>query len=230
MTENIQDENIFLPPQAPASLTVPVYKHDGSTTGEQIDLDPRVFGLERNDHVLYLAVKTEMTNKRQGTRATKTRAEVSGGGKKPWKQKGRGGARAGSNRSPVWRHGGTIFGPKPIDFQMKLPHKVKVLARKVALSLKAYAGDIKVVADIEMAAPKTRTIADMLGALKMNSTSVLFLLNGNQPIVVKSCRNIPRVEVRDSITASTFDILKARQLVISRSALDSLVKGLVSEK
>lgn len=232
MTDNIPQEesNIFLPHLAPVSLKLPVYKHDGSTTGEEVELDPRLFGLERNDHVMYLAVKTEMTNRRQGTRKTKTRAEVSGGGRKPFKQKGRGGARAGSTRSPIWRHGGTIFGPKPIDFQMKLPHKVKILARKVALSIKATSGDIKVVTDIDMAAPKTSTMATLFGNLKVDKASLLLLINGYHPTVVKSCRNIPRVEVRECISASTYDILKARQLIISRSALDSMVKGLVSEK
>jgi len=217
-------------PETPVSLKLPVYNMSGSATGEEIELDPRLFGLERNDHVLYLAVKAELTNRRQGTRATKTREFVSGGGKKPWKQKGRGTARSGSNRSPVWRHGGTMFGPKPTDFEMKLPIKVKRLARKVALSVKAQSGAIRLLSDVSLPEPRTRAMADMLTKFAISGGSVLLLVDGNQPVVVKSCRNIPKFEVRDGVNASTYDILKARQLLISRSALDSMVKGLVNEK
>lgn len=209
-------------------LILPVLSKEGTPTGETVELDPRLFGLERNDHVLYLAVKTEMTNRRQGTRSTKDRSEVSGGGKKPWKQKGRGGARSGSNRSPVWRHGGTIFGPKPVDFQMKLPHKVRILARKVALSSKAQTGAISIITDLDMPKPATKEIATMLNKMSANGTAVLLMVDGYNPMVVKSCRNIPRMEVRDGMTASTYDILKARRLLISRSALESLTKGLTA--
>lgn len=210
-------------------ISLPVKRLDGTPTGENVELDPRLFGLPRNDHVMYLAVKVELSNRRQGTHATKTRDEVSGGGKKPWKQKGRGGARAGSNRSPVWVGGGTMHGPQPHDHLMKLPVKVKRLARRTALSVKAQKGLVEVIEDLKFDIPRTKAIADGLKSLNAAGQSALILVDGNNPSVFKSCRNIPRVAVRDSLGASTYDILRARRLIISRSALNSLSKGLASE-
>lgn len=212
------------------SLKLPVMRLDGSSTGETVELDPRLFGLERNDHVLYLAVKTEMTNRRQGTRAIKGRSYVSGGGRKPWKQKGRGTARSGSTRSPIWRGGGTMHGPQPIDFQMKLPRKVKRLARRVALSVKAQNQSITLLEDFDFEKPKTKNIAEMLGKFDANGKSSLLMINGNKPNILKSCRNIPRMEVRDSLTASTTDILRAVKVMICRTALNKLQEGLIDEK
>ena len=202
---------------------------DGTPTGETIELDPRLFGLERNDHVLYLAVKAELSNRRQGTHATKTRALVSGGGKKPWHQKGRGTARSGSTRSPIWRAGGTMHGPQPHDHLLKLPIKVKRLARRVALSVKAQSGCIDLVEDFDYNEPKTKRISDMLKNFKVDEKSALLLVDGYKPVIVKSCRNIPRLEVRESLNASTYDIMRARRVIISRAALGSLVGGLVHE-
>jgi len=162
-------------------ISLPVKRLDGSPTGETVQLDPTLFGLPRNDHVLYLAVKVELSNKRQGTHATKTRDEVSGGGKKPWKQKGRGGARAGSNRSPVWKGGGTMHGPQPHDHLLKLPYKVKRLARRTALSVKAQNGFIDIVEDFNFDAPRTKSVADALKALNVAGNSALILTNGNKP-------------------------------------------------
>jgi large subunit ribosomal protein L4 len=211
-------------------MKLPIYRTDGTPSGEEVELDPRLFGLPRNDHVLYLAVKTEMTNKRQGTHSTKTRSEVQGGGKKPFKQKGRGAARAGSSRSPIWRGGGIIFGPKPHDYNMKMPRQAKRLARKVALSVKAQSNSITVIQDFNLEQPKTKEIAAILKTFEANGMSALFIIDGHKPIVVKSCQNIPRLEVRNGIESSTYDILRARKLLITRSALDNLVKGLVNEK
>ncbi len=210
-------------------ISLPVRRLDGTPTGETIDLDPLLFGLPRNDHVMYLAVKVELSNKRQGTHATKTRDEVSGGGRKPKKQKGSGGARAGSNRSPVWVGGGTMHGPQPHDHLLKLPIKVKRLARRTALSLKAQKGFIDIVEDFNFETPKTKKIADALISFKTVGQSALILLDGNKPMVVKSCRNIPRLTVKDGLGASTYDILRARHLIISRSALNSLTEGLAHE-
>ncbi len=209
---------------------LPVRKIDGSPTGEQLDLDPRLFGLPRNDHVLYLAVKAEMTNQRQGTNSTKTRSEVRGGGRKPFRQKGRGAARAGTTRSPIWRSGGITFGPQPIDYSMKLPAKVKKLARKVAFSVKAQSGSIELLDDLTLDTPKTQTIANLLHNFEANGRSALLLTDKHDPVVVKSCRNIPRLVVRYCLNASTYDLLKARKVIICRSAVDSLVGGLVDEK
>jgi large subunit ribosomal protein L4 len=214
---------------APVSLKLPVKRLDGTLTGETIELDPRLFGLERNDHVLYLAVKAELSNRRQGTHATKTRALVSGGGKKPWHQKGRGTARSGSTRSPVWRAGGTMHGPQPHDHLLKVPVKVRRLARRVAFSVKAQSGCIDLVEDFDFNEPKTKRISELLKGLGAAEQSALLLVDGYKPLVAKSCRNIPRLEVRDGLTASTYDIMRARKVIISRAALGSLVGGLVSE-
>jgi len=211
------------------AVSLPVRRLDGSNTGESVALDPAVFGLPRNDHVMYLAVKAELANKRQGTHATKTRALVSGGGKKPWKQKGRGGARAGSNRSPVWKGGGTMFGPQPHYYLQTVPTKVKRLARRTALSVKAQGGFIDLVEDFDFNAPKTKRIFDALKAFEAAGQSALLLIDGSKPSVVKSCRNIPRFAVRDGMGASTYDILRARRVIITRSALNSLVGGLAGE-
>ncbi len=209
---------------------LPVYRTDGTPSGEEVELDPRLFGLPRNDHVLYLAVKTEMTNKRQGNHSTKTRSEVQGGGKKPFKQKGRGAARAGSSRSPIWRGGGVIFGPKPQDYNMKMPRKAKRLARKVALSVKAQSNSITLIQDFDFEKPKTKAIAAILKTFEANGLSALFIVDGHKPVVVRSCQNIPRLEIRNGIESSTYDILRARKLIITRSAYDSLVQGLINEK
>jgi len=207
-------------------ITLPLRRIDGSLTGENLTLDPRIFGVERNNHVLYLAVKTELTNQRHGTRATLTKGLVSGGGKKPFNQKGRGTARAGSSRSPVWRGGGTIFGPQPQTFSMKMPRKMKQLARRIAFSVKAAAGAIELVEDFKLDEPKTKRILEMLTKFSAAGKSALLLVEGYHPNIVKSCRNIPRVEVRESMNASTFDILRARKVIISRSALTGLHGGL----
>jgi len=212
-----------------AQISLQVKRLDGTPTGESVALEPTVFGLPRNDHVMYLAVKAELTNRRQGTVATKTRALVSGGGKKPKKQKGSGGARAGSTRSPIWKGGGTIFGPQPHYYFMDVPAKVKRLARKTALSVKAQGGLIDVIEDFDLETPKTKKLANVLIAFKAAGHSALLLLDGNRPVLVKSCRNIPRMTVRDGLGASTYDILKAQRLLITRSALNSLVGGLGSE-
>lgn len=209
-------------------VKLPVKRHDGTPTGEEVLLDPRIFGLPRNDHVMYLAVKAELTNRRHGTVATKTRALVSGGGRKPWKQKGRGNARSGSTRSPVWKGGGTMFGPQPHFYYMEVPAKVKKLARKTALSVKAQGGSVEIIEDISFDLPKTKRMSDLLKAFKVSGGSSLILVNGHQPVVVKSCRNIPKLEVRDGISASTCDIVKARHLLICKSALISL-GGLAGE-
>ena len=137
-------------------IKLPLRRLDGSLIGEDVELDSRVFGVPRNNHVLYLAVKAEMTNQRQGTRATLTKGLVSGGGRKPFNQKGRGTARSGSTRSPIWRGGGVIFGPQPQIFAMKLPQKVKRLARRIAFSVKCQAGAIDLVEDYQFEEPKTQ--------------------------------------------------------------------------
>ena len=154
-------------------MKLDVYKIDGTQEGTSVELAEDVFGIEPNDHVIYLAVKAYLANQRQGTHKTKERNEVSGGGRKPWKQKGRGTARSGSTRSPIWIGGGTIFGPKPRNYRQKLNKKVSRLARKSALSYKASANQIIVVEDFSYDVPKTNDFVKMLDSLKIAGKKTL---------------------------------------------------------
>ncbi len=203
-------------------MKLEVYKQDGTKSGETVELSKDIFEIEPNDHVLYLAVKAFLANQRQGTHKSKERSEVSGGGKKPWKQKGRGGARAGTSRSPVWVGGGTIFGPKPHTYKQKLNKKVLSLARKSALSYKAKANQIMIVEDFNLEAPKTKEISSMLNALKVKGKRTLLLTNGNQDNVYKSGRNISKVNVLEANKASAYDLLNNQVLLVQKSAVNLL--------
>jgi large subunit ribosomal protein L4 len=167
-------------------MKLDVLKVDGTQEGSSVDLVEDIFGIEPNDHVIYLAVKAYLANQRQGTHKTKERNEVSGGGRKPWKQKGRGTARAGSTRSPIWIGGGTIFGPKPRNYRQKLNKKVGKLARKSALSYKATANQIMIIEDFNYDVPKTTEFVKMLDSLKISGKKTLLLTNEHQENVYKS--------------------------------------------
>ncbi len=203
-------------------MKLEVYKTDGTKTGEQVELSKEVFEIEPNDHVIYLAVKAFLANQRQGTHKAKERSEVRGGGKKPWKQKGRGGARAGTTRSPLWVGGGSIFGPKPHSYRQKINKKVNALARKSALSYKAKANQIVVVEDFNYDAPKTKSFADLLNKLQITGKRALILTNGTQENVYKSGRNIEKVNVLEANKASAYDLLNNQVLVLQKSAVNLL--------
>ncbi|PKL83043.1 MAG: 50S ribosomal protein L4 [Ignavibacteriae bacterium HGW-Ignavibacteriae-3] len=203
-------------------MKLEVYKQDGTKSGETVELSKEIFEIEPNDHVLYLAVKAFLANQRQGTHKSKERSEVRGGGKKPWKQKGRGGARAGTSRSPIWVGGGTIFGPKPHSYRQKLNKKVLSLARKSALSYKAKANQIMVVEDFNLSAPKTKDIVSLLSALKVTGKRTLLLTNGTQENVYKSGRNITKVHVLEANKASAYDLLNNQVLLVQKSAVNIL--------
>lgn len=205
-----------------SKMKLEVYKTDGSKSGEQVDLSKNIFEIEPNDHVLYLAVKAYLANQRQGTHKAKERNEVSGGGKKPWRQKGRGGARAGSTRSPLWVGGGSIFGPKPRDYRQKLNKKVASLARKSALSYKAKANQIIVVEDFNYESPKTKDFVKLLSALQLKGKKTLLLTNGTQENVYKSGRNVERVSVLEANKASAYDLLNNQVLLVQKSAVNLL--------
>ena len=143
-------------------MQLKVYKIDGTVSGETIELPANIFEVEPNNHVIYLAVKSYLSGQRQGTHKTKGRSEVRGGGKKPWKQKGRGTARAGTSRSPVWIGGGTIHGPRPHTYKQTLSKKSARLARKSALSLKAKEGEIMIIEDLNFEKPKTKDFSSIL--------------------------------------------------------------------
>ena len=195
-------------------MTLDVYKIDGKTSGEKVELADSIFAVEPNDHAIYLSVKAYLANQRQGTHKSKERAEVRGGGKKPWKQKGRGGARAGTTRSPLWVGGGTIFGPRPRDYRQDLPKKVKRLARKSALSYKAKDQQLIVIEDFSLEKPKTKFFIKILEALKIDGKKVLMLTSAFSDQVYKSGRNVPKVKVLEANKASTYDILNNQVLVL----------------
>jgi large subunit ribosomal protein L4 len=203
-------------------MKLDVYKKDGTKTGEQIELSDDVFGIEPNDHVIYLSVKAHLANRRQGTHKTKERAEVRGGGKKPWRQKGRGGARAGTSRSPLWVGGGTIFGPRPRNYKVKLNKKVLRLARKSALSYKAKAEQILVIEDFDFEAAKTKEFATILNALNVAGKRTLLLTEGTKANVYLSGRNIPKINILEATKASTYDLVNNQVLLLQKSAVKQL--------
>ncbi len=205
-------------------MKLDVLKIDGKKSGKKVDLSDEIFGIEPNDHAIYLAVKSYLANQRQGTHKAKERSEVRGGGKKPWKQKGRGGARAGTTRSPLWIGGGTIFGPRPRNYRQDLPKKVKRLARKSALSYKVKDEQLILVEDFNFEKPKTKEFAGILESLNLTGKKILLLTNGTQEVVFKSGRNIPKTKILEAAKASTYDILNNQVLIIQESAVDVLLK------
>ena len=208
-------------------MKLEVYKQDGTKSGETIELSKEIFEIEPNDHVLYLAVKAFLANQRQGTHKSKERGEVHGGGKKPWKQKGRGGARAGTSRSPIWVGGGTIFGPKPHSYRQKLNKKVLSLARKSALSYKAKANQIMVVEDFNFDGPKTKEFISLLNALKVRGKRTLLLTNGTLENVYKSGRNVTKINILEANKASAYDLLNNQVLLLQKSAV-SLLENIIN--
>lgn len=201
-------------------MKIDILKIDGSKSGKKAELNPEIFGVEPNNHALYLYVKTYLANQRQGTSKAKERNEVRGGGRKPWRQKGRGTARAGSSRSPIWIGGGTIFGPKPKDYKSDLPKKVKKLARNSALSYKAKEKEIVVVEDFNFEQPKTKEMTQIIKSLQLEDKKTLLLTGKNDITLYKSGRNIPKFKVLDVSSASVYDIVNSKTLLVQQSALD----------
>ena len=183
-----------------------------------VELNDSIFGVEPNTAVVHEVVKNHLANCRQGTQSALTRAEVSGGGKKPWRQKGTGHARQGSTRAPPWTHGGIVFAPKPRSYSYVLNKKVKRLAMKSALSAKAAAGEIIVIDSIKMDSIKTKDFRAFLNAVKADGKS-LVVTPAKDEIVVKSARNIPGVETSMANLINVYDILKAKYLVLDKEAL-----------
>jgi len=198
---------------------VNLYNMKGENIGT-MDLAETVFGAEINVSAMHSYVVAYLANQRQGTQSAKTRAEVSGGGKKPWRQKGTGRARQGSTRSPQWTHGGVVFAPKPRDYRLSLNKKLKRVALASALSSKVADEKIVVVDSIEMGEIKTREMAKSLTAL--NAVKPLIVIAENDEKVVRSARNIEGVEVSFVGTLNTYEILKHDTLVISKSAVEKI--------
>ena len=196
---------------------VNVYNMQGEVV-EQMELSENIFGVEINEHVVYEVVKNQLANKRQGTQSTKTRAEVRGGGRKPWKQKGTGRARAGSTNSPVFVGGGVAFGPKPRDYSYKVPKKVRRLAMKSALSSKVQNNEIIVLDALNMEAPKTKEFAQILKNINASKKALVVTAENNEN-VVKSARNIEGVQAATVNTINVYDILKYDTFVITTDAV-----------
>lgn len=200
--------------------TVKVLNMAGQQVGEA-QLNEAIFGIEPNQAVMHDIVKNHLANCRQGTQSALTRAEVSGGGRKPWRQKGTGHARQGSTRSPQWTHGGIVFAPKPRDYSYTLNKKAKRLAMKSALSAKAQAEEIVVIDAIKMDEIKTKTFKSFLGAIGADCKALVVTAE-NDEIVVKSARNIPGILVAFANVLNVYDILNAKKLVVDQAALTKI--------
>ena len=209
-------------------MEVSVLNINGQEPGRKVTLNESIFGIEPNDHVLYLDVKQYLANQRQGTAKTKERSEVSGSTRKLGRQKGGGGARRGDINSPVLVGGGRVFGPKPRDYGFKLNKKVKVLARKSALSYKAQANDIVVVEDFTLDAPKTKDFVNITKNLKVDGRKTLLLLPGVNKNVYLSARNLQRTEVMTASALNAYKVLNADVLVVTEDAL-KMIDGILTK-
>lgn len=200
--------------------TVKMYNMAGKEVGE-VQLSEAIFGIEPNVPVMHAAVKNHLANKRQGTQSALTRAEVSGGGKKPWRQKGTGRARAGSTRAPHWVHGGVAFAPKPRDYSYALNRKVKRLALKSALSAKVQEEGIIVIDSLTMDEIKTKNFKTFLDQLGINGKAVVVTENVDEN-VYKSARNIPGVQVTTATILNPYEIINSRKFVVDQAALKKI--------
>jgi len=194
----------------------------GADTGEKVSLSEVIFGIEPNDHAIYQDVRQILANARQGTHKAKERGEVSGSTKKPYRQKGTGNARQGHKRSPLWRHGGRVFGPRPHNYGFKLNKKVKRLARRSALSYKAKEAKILVLDNFLLNTPKTKEVVSVLNNLKLNGVKVLMVLGDDNQNIYLSGRNIPKTQIVRAQDLNTYDILHADHLVIMKDAFSKI--------
>lgn len=204
------------------ALTLPIYSSEGAETGT-IKLDTTVFDGTVNKDAIYQAVVAYRANQRKGLAATKTRGEVSGGGRKPWRQKGTGRARAGSTRSPLWRHGGVVFGPHPRDFSYQLPQKIRALALKSSLNAKVKENNFMVLETLELADHKTKNAAKVLKNLKLDAgCKTLLLLDKMEKNISTAMGNISFVDVAQAKDANVYEILSHKKLIVTKDGLSSI--------
>ena len=203
---------------------VTLFKQDGTTNGE-IELNSEIFGIETNENVVFDAVIMQRASLRQGTHAVKNRSAVSGGGRKPWRQKGTGRARQGSIRSPQWRGGGIVFGPTPRSYSYKLPKKVRRLAIKSVLSQKVLDNKLVVVEALQFDAPKTKEFAQVLSNLNVD-TKVLVVVESSNDFALLAARNIPNVTIVDETDVTVLDVVNNDKLLITKAALSKVEEGL----
>ena len=207
-------------------MKVSVVDIKGKDTGRQVDLSKDIFGVEPNEHAVYLDVKQYLAHQRQGTHKAKERAEITGSTRKIKKQKGTGTARAGSIKNPLFRSGGRVFGPRVRSYDMKVNKNVKRLARKTALSLKATAKSLTVVEDFDFHAPKTKSFTAVLDALGIADKKALLVVGKSSQNVYLSSRNLQRAEVVTDNELSTYKIINAQHLVLAESAVETIVSNL----
>lgn len=203
-------------------MELKIHKTDGKSSENKADLNDQVFAIEPNETVLYEDVRRYLANKRQGTASTKERGEVRGGGRKAYKQKGTGMARRGSIRSPLLKGGGTVFGPKPRTYTVRLTKKAKRLARMSALSLKASEDAIRIIEDFSFEEPKTKEIVSILLSFGIADKKVLLLTKETDSVIYKSANNLKNVRVLEASKPSTYEIMNADILLIQESALEVL--------
>jgi large subunit ribosomal protein L4 len=199
-----------------------VLKHNGEDTGRKVTLSDEIFAIEPNDHAIYLDVKQYLANQRQGTHKSKERAEIAGSTRKIKKQKGTGGARAGSIKSPVFRGGGRIFGPRPRNYSFKLNKKLKQLARKSALSYKAQENNLSVLENLSFDAPKTKSFISLLSSLSLTDKKSLVILPEGNKNVYLSSRNLPKTKVITVDDVNTYELLHADVVVFCEDAVSKL--------
>ena len=207
-------------------MEIAVKDIQGKETGKKVTLDDSVFGIEPNEHAVYLDVKAILANKRQGTHATKEKSTLSGSTKKLKRQKGTGGARAGSIKNPLFRGGARIFGPQPRDYSEKVNKKVKVLARKSALSAKVKDNEVIVVEDFTFEAPKTKQIVAIQKNLNLGDKKSLLVVANSNNNVYLSARNLQGFSVVSACDLNTYEILKAKNLILCESSVEEIVKTL----
>lgn len=199
---------------------VNVYNQLGEVVGD-IELNEAIFGIEVNEHVVYEVVKNHLANRRQGTQSAKTRAEVRGGGRKPWRQKGTGRARQGSIRAPQWKGGGVVFAPKPRNYRYSVPKKVKRLAMRSVLSSKVNEGELRVLDNLVLDAFSTKKAKEVLCNLKLDNKTMIVLPAGND-MIIKSFANLPKVETVVVDYMNVYDLMRFDNLVIVKDALSKI--------
>ena len=203
-------------------MKLQVHSATGAGTGREVELPEHIFGIEPNEHAVYLAVKAYLAAQRQGTHKAKERGEVAGSTKKLHRQKGTGGSRKGDIKNPLFRSGGRIFGPRPRTYGIKLNKRVKMTARASAFSAKAAAGSLKLIEDLTFDAPKTKDFINVLNALEANTGKVLLITPEHNLNVYRSGRNLPNATVVSADTVNTYDVMRAGTVLISEGAIDKL--------
>lgn len=214
-------------------MKLDVLKIDGTNSGESIELSDDIFAVEPNDHVIYLSVKALLANKRQGTSKAKERGEVHGGGKKPWRQKGTGRARVGSIRSPLWRKGGVVFGPKPHSFYKDLPKRMKTSALKSALNSKLRDSELVILDNLKIDSHKTREFYKVIKNLKLDKEKIRLVADNIDKNMQLGLRNIKNVNLQNSKDLNTYEALDCKKLIFVKGALkdveERIKKGLKHE-